>query len=663
MKREASHKPAVSILMPSLNVGPFIELCMQSVVGQTLHNIEVICIDAGSTDGTLEVLREYEQRDARVRVIVSPKKSYGHQMNLGLDAARGEYIGIVETDDWAEPNMFEALLRAAKAAKADVAKSNYYEYRTSVDKSDVLAEPLAPIGDAVFVPRENLEFIGAPPAIWSGIYRREMLEEAGVRFNESPGASYQDTAFYLMVCAAAKSAIALQEGYLHYRVDNEESSVKSAGKVYCICDEMRVFEEWLNKRGESNILPRFMITKFKKYLWNYRRLAPEYKWEFLCAAHREFVASELNGSLDKSLFSPAESKSLELLLRDPVGMYLSTCGPHAMRLTSRELLPAEVVARAEEDCPLVSVVLAARDEEGSIRRMLEAFAIGNAGSENGEFLSLVELLCVDDGSSDNTLRVMEEFARNNRNVTVLRQVPEGHAAAWDHGIAAARGEYVLLMRTRNAIPPAKMLVEAARKALASDANLIVAECYGDDPANGAEWLADAFAANKPWGSLSDKMLRRKLIVDNDLILCGGFDGLDELFVLELLCRASGVEVAGKWLLDPSYGGMSNICTMLRIAIELPRVVGALPYDEGMQRAAVAEVERLSRRAATSFAQLSAEGAREVKRELSPIEWHYLAYCLDHVKLAQLRESQVARVAKKVKSRVGRVRRSIVRRIR
>ena len=90
--------PLISVLMPSLNVGPYIRACIESVVNQTLENIEILCIDAGSTDGTLEVLREYEQADPRVQVIVSDVKSYGYQMNLGLRAARGQYIGIVETE-------------------------------------------------------------------------------------------------------------------------------------------------------------------------------------------------------------------------------------------------------------------------------------------------------------------------------------------------------------------------------------------------------------------------------------------------------------------------------------------------------------------------------------------------------------------------------------
>jgi glycosyltransferase involved in cell wall biosynthesis len=66
-------------------------------------------VDAGSTDGTLEILQEYAAKDSRISIINSEKKSYGYQMNLGFDAAKGEYLGIVETDDFADPDMFEKL--------------------------------------------------------------------------------------------------------------------------------------------------------------------------------------------------------------------------------------------------------------------------------------------------------------------------------------------------------------------------------------------------------------------------------------------------------------------------------------------------------------------------------------------------------------------------
>lgn len=97
--------------MPSFNVAEYIEECMESVIRQTFVDIEIINVDAGSTDGTLEILRKYAEKDTRIRMICSDKKSYGHQVNIGVELAKGKYIGIVDTDDKIANNMYEILYK------------------------------------------------------------------------------------------------------------------------------------------------------------------------------------------------------------------------------------------------------------------------------------------------------------------------------------------------------------------------------------------------------------------------------------------------------------------------------------------------------------------------------------------------------------------------
>lgn len=124
----------VSIILPSLNVLPYIKECVESVMNQTLHEIEIICVDAGSTDGTLEILQEYEKQDNRIKLIVSDKKSYGYQMNLGIKAAVGEYIGIVETDDYVSENMYEELYTVARENEVDFVKADFYRFTGQGEK-------------------------------------------------------------------------------------------------------------------------------------------------------------------------------------------------------------------------------------------------------------------------------------------------------------------------------------------------------------------------------------------------------------------------------------------------------------------------------------------------------------------------------------------------
>ena len=101
----------VSVILPSLNAADSIEKCLQSILNQTLKEIEILCVDAGSTDGTCELLEKYAEADPRIRIVHSEQKSYGYQVNLGIELSQGKYIGIVESDDYIEKDMYEILCR------------------------------------------------------------------------------------------------------------------------------------------------------------------------------------------------------------------------------------------------------------------------------------------------------------------------------------------------------------------------------------------------------------------------------------------------------------------------------------------------------------------------------------------------------------------------
>ncbi len=112
-------KTLVSIILPSLNVADYIQEALNSARSQTMQEIEMICIDAGSTDGTLEILEEGAKDDPRIRILHSEVRSYGYQVNLGIREARGEYVAILETDDFVDPGMYETLYRLAGEYHAD----------------------------------------------------------------------------------------------------------------------------------------------------------------------------------------------------------------------------------------------------------------------------------------------------------------------------------------------------------------------------------------------------------------------------------------------------------------------------------------------------------------------------------------------------------------
>ena len=156
--------PLISVIMPSYNVKKYIRTCMESVLSQTLQDMEILIIDAGSEDGTLEVLQEYADRDDRICLVHSEKKSYGYQVNIGIQMARGKYIGIVETDDFIEPDMYGTLYEWARKNDADYVRGLGAFYREVAEGMAAERPIRCPIKDEAMFgkmlnPQEYPEFV------------------------------------------------------------------------------------------------------------------------------------------------------------------------------------------------------------------------------------------------------------------------------------------------------------------------------------------------------------------------------------------------------------------------------------------------------------------------------------------------------------------------
>ena len=304
---------AVSVIMPIYNAEKYLRQSLGCVVNQSLKNIEILCINDGSKDNSLEIIKDFQKKDCRIKLIDQPNGGYGVAMNHGLQAAHGKYIGILEPDDFAELDMFERLYHVAEEYDCDVVKSNYYEYQQNRNQN-TLFEVLDGLPyNQITSAYENEKIIHMRPCIWSGIYRRKMLMDNFIVFNETPGASYQDTAFAFKVWVTAQKVVFIQDAFLHYRIDNENSSVNSSGKIFSICDEFQAMQAFLNtdvhKRNKfSKIL---QVLKLDSYVWNLNRIADKYKMIFRDQMALEFIKAEYEGFLDKKYFDEGRWNQLQ----------------------------------------------------------------------------------------------------------------------------------------------------------------------------------------------------------------------------------------------------------------------------------------------------------------------------------------------------------------
>ncbi len=331
-------KPLVSVVVPVYNTEKYLRHCLDALISQTLKDIRIICVNDGSTDSSSSILDEYANNDARILVINKPNSGYGASMNRGFDAADTEYVGIVEPDDFPANDMFEKLLELAQRTGADVVKSNYLEHVEGRDaEKDCLVDNLdsgLPYKVA-FSPKDNHSVLWASAAIWSGLYRRDYIVNEGLRFLETPGASFQDTSFNLTALMAAKKVALTKEGYLHYRTDNSASSVKAGDKVFYICDEYERVWDFLRERPDLyDVFAKDVVAiQFRGYCWNQWRLARRLREQFFDRFYEEFSEFDAKGLLDLGLYSEQEWSDVRQLVDDPETFFMRACGARGIAKT------------------------------------------------------------------------------------------------------------------------------------------------------------------------------------------------------------------------------------------------------------------------------------------------------------------------------------------
>ena len=319
----------VSVILPIYNVEMYLRECLDSVTRQTLKELEIICVNDGSTDQSLDIIKEYAEKDNRIVVITGPNGGYGKAMNQGLDRATGEYIGIVEPDDYVSLTMFEDLYKIASENNLDWIKADFYRFTKSNNGDMKLTyTPLdskhTRYGE-ILVPKSDSSLIKFVMNTWSGIYRREFLEKYHIRHNETPGASFQDNGFFFQTMIYAERAMIREQPYYRNRRDNPNSSVRNKEKVYCVNIEYDYIKDILMK--DQEIWERFKYMywwkKYHSYMFTINRIALQYKQEYIKRMSSEFKRGMQTGEFIKDIFTPFEWNNLSCIIENPEAFYLT----------------------------------------------------------------------------------------------------------------------------------------------------------------------------------------------------------------------------------------------------------------------------------------------------------------------------------------------------
>lgn len=219
------NKPEISIVIPVYKVEKYLRECIESVINQTFKNIEIILVDDGSPDNCPQICDEYAKKDNRVRVIHKTNGGYGTACNRGIEAAQGEFIGLVESDDWIEPDMYEVLYEKIKDSDADFIVSDFFVIKDSKNFSYNIHRYFStnPIEDSMINLSTYPQMLLQPAYPWNKLYRKSFLTSNNIKMMED-NKMYQDITWNAEILSHANKILYIDKPYYFYRFDTQGSS-------------------------------------------------------------------------------------------------------------------------------------------------------------------------------------------------------------------------------------------------------------------------------------------------------------------------------------------------------------------------------------------------------------------------------------------------------
>jgi len=260
-------QPKVSVIIPVYNLELYLRRCLDSVVCQTLKDIEIICVNDGSTDGSPAILREYEGTDSRVRVADQENSGPGLARNTGIRMARGEYIGFVDGDDRVEPEMYEKMYSAAKKNDSDMQvctirwlDGDGRDMQLACDYDQYLGGRFG--GGSVVFNRHDIadEIFMLNRFCWNKIYKMSFLEAHNIFF--SPHRQFEDHVFHFLAFIKAERISMIRKSFYHYYKYRPGSLTARKERPLLLFDAIEHVQQALDEDNvEKELIERF--DKFK----------------------------------------------------------------------------------------------------------------------------------------------------------------------------------------------------------------------------------------------------------------------------------------------------------------------------------------------------------------------------------------------------------------
>ena len=408
IQNKISYTPKVSVIIPVYNVENYLRQCLDSVCGQTLKEIEIICIDDGSTDTSLDILKEYAKNDNRITVITQKNLHAGVARNAGLAVAKGDYVHFLDADDWLDTDSYQQLVNITNKNNIDFIKFKSFAYH-NIFKSTYswpftdLANFPSELFDKIISFEKNfkelLEVLDAP---WNGLYNRLFLVDKKLYFDNLICAN--DTSFFYRCLVNSTKIYVSSQTHVYYRTHNNTSLIGIRAKHFdCQLTQYNIIDKIIAQQPKDviNLVRKKLITSIVERARSY-------------------------------ITNPAYDEDIKLKIFEQVTSFFSSLKEEITPNTNIDFYYTHLKNDSSE--VKVSIIIPVYNMEKYLEQCLDSVV--------NQTLKEIEIICVDDGSTDNSVNIIKSYAANDSRIKLIQQKNQFAGPARNNGLKLARGEYV-----------------------------------------------------------------------------------------------------------------------------------------------------------------------------------------------------------------------------
>ncbi len=287
-------KPIISVIVPVYNVEKYLPQCLDSILCQTFSNIEIICVNDGSTDKSRKILEEYKNKDSRIKIVDKKNGGLSSARNAGMAVAQGEFYSYIDSDDWVTPDMLEKLYENITTFNSDIAICAVHQFDETKQKIDD-SNPYYTLGyfdksfdNTTFSYKDVKPFImDVCVMAWNKLYRRSLIEECNAKYPD--GFIFEDGPFFFSIFFKTNRVSIVREFLYYYRINRKNSIIQKAGmKFLNVIDVVEMmFSKIKDLPDFDDIRYTFFRKKVEDILYRFQNLKQIYKPAFAAKLAKE----------------------------------------------------------------------------------------------------------------------------------------------------------------------------------------------------------------------------------------------------------------------------------------------------------------------------------------------------------------------------------------